>query len=179
MKLLFKNYTHLTPTQSACILELRNLEYIRTNMKSTEIIALEKHLEWVQTLKNDTSKEYFALILDEVVVGSCSWMREENNKVSWGIYFINSINPLVSSLSAYLFIEYLFETKKNTHIESFVRKENILAYKFNQHLGFSLYKEDESFFYLNLTKEQWVQRGNNRFIISLKKYLGKIEYEFQ
>ncbi|MDY0117609.1 MAG: GNAT family N-acetyltransferase [Sulfurimonadaceae bacterium] len=179
MKLLFKNYTILSQEESKTILELRNKDYIRLNMQNTESIEMQKHLEWIETLKDDMSKEYFALVLDEKIVGSCSWVRDEKDIITWGIYFAQTASPLVPSLSAYLFIEYLFKVKNNDTIKAYIRKENISAYKFNQHLGFILDTEDEIFYYVSLSKAQWLEQSTHRFITSLTKYLGKIEYEFQ
>jgi UDP-4-amino-4,6-dideoxy-N-acetyl-beta-L-altrosamine N-acetyltransferase len=179
MKLLFKNYTILSEEESQSILELRNQEYIRLNMQNTEPIEIQNHLQWVATLKDDMSKEYFALALDTKVVGSCSWVRDEKDRITWGIYFLQTASPLVPSLSAYLFIEYLFKEKNNDSIKAYIRKENISAYKFNRHLGFILDTEDEIFYYLSLSKAQWLEQSTHRFITSLTKYLGKIEYEFQ
>lgn len=179
MNLIFKNYIHLNATQSNAILNLRNLDYIRLNMQNSMPIPLENHFQWIPTLKNNPCKEYFALILDGVVVGSCSWVKNEANEILWGIFFAQTIHPIVSSVSAYLFISYLFEEKKTAIIHSYVRKSNPLALKFNQHLGFSMDKDDEEFHYLSLTKNQWQENTQSRFITSLKKYLGKIKYEFQ
>lgn len=179
MKLCFKNYIHLTQAQSKAILDLRNLDYIRLNMQNSTPIAWENHLQWIQTLHDNLHKEYFALILNDTVVGSCSWVKNEENIPLWGIFFVQTINPIISSLSAYLFISYLLEDKQEETIYSYVRKSNPLALKFNQHLGFSINKDDDEFHYLSLTKKQWQEKTHSRFITSLKKYLGKIKYEFQ
>jgi UDP-4-amino-4,6-dideoxy-N-acetyl-beta-L-altrosamine N-acetyltransferase len=179
MNLLFKNYIHVNGVQSEAILALRNCEYIRLNMYNTQTISLQNHTQWMKSLEQNRSKEYFALILNDAVVGSCSWVKDENNIISWGIYFVKTINPIISSLSAYLFMEYLFEVKCFETIDSKVRKNNPLAYSFNQNLGFVLYKEEEDFYCLSLNKEQWKKNNHTRFITSLKKYLGKINYEFQ
>lgn len=179
MTLLFKNYIHLTQEHSKAILALRNSEYIRTHMHNSEIIPLENHLQWLSTLHNNSTKEYFALIVDDVIVGSCSWLKDDKEVVSWGIFFVPTINPIISSLSAYLFIDYLFEKKGFQSLDSQVLKNNPLAFKFNQNLGFSLYQENNQFYSLSLHKKEWKSNANNRFITSLKKYLGKIKYEFQ
>lgn len=179
MNLIFKNYIHLTQEQSQTILELRNSDYIRSNMHNSEIIPLNNHLNWVETLKTNFQKEYFALILDDVVVGSCSFVQDENGVSSWGIFFVKTINPLISSVSAYLFMQYLFDIKGFTSIDSQVLKTNSLALRFNQNLGFCIYKEEKEFFRLSLSKKQWQTNTNNRFITSIKRYLGRIKYEFQ
>lgn len=179
MKIVFKNYTKLNEQQTQTVLNLRNSEYIRLNMKTTHTIELADHIKWLASLKNSSKQEHFAIFLDNNIVGACSWAEDENSKVSWGIYFTNSINPLISSLSAYLFINYLFELKNNNTIFSYIRKENTLAYGFNKNFGFTLYDEDINFYYLSLSKSQWIKRDNKRFITSLKKYLGKIAYRFE
>lgn len=179
MTLCFKNYTHLNFEESQAILALRNEEYIRMHMHNSDMISLENHLKWVDNLKNNNQKEYFALMLDEVIVGSCSWVQDEKGIISWGIFFMQNSHPLVPSLCAYLFMQYLFEQKAFQSVDSQVLKSNSLALKFNQNLGFSLYDETLESYILSLNQSQWEKSQENRFITSLKKYLGKIKYEFQ
>lgn len=178
MKIVFKEYSVLDEKESFEILEIRNLDYIRKNMINDEIISLENHLNWIKSLKNNLNKVYFAVIYDDKIVGSCSFVKEKDLSHTWGIYFKSDTNPIISSLSSYLFLEYLFFDLKIEEIYSLVKVENVLAYKFNLNFGFTTYLEDEKFYHLKLNKDHWENSKKNRFLISLKKYLDKIDYKF-
>ncbi len=48
MKIVFKEYSSLSKIQSQEILDIRNLDYIRKNMITNEIISLQNHLKWIE-----------------------------------------------------------------------------------------------------------------------------------
>lgn len=177
MKIVFKEYSSLSKNQSQEILDIRNLDYIRKNMITNEIISLQNHLKWIESLKTNLEKRYFAVICEDEVLGSCSWVKEEN-AFTWGIFFKDGVNPIISSCCAYLFLEHCFFDEKIKELGSLVKKENNIALNFNKNFGFKIYKEDEDYFYLKLEKEDWENNKNSRLIKSIKKYLDKIEYQF-
>jgi len=177
MKIVFKNYSTLNEQESFEILNIRNKDFIRKNMITNEIISLENHTKWINSLKNNLDKKYFAIICENEVMGSCSWVKEKD-EFTWGIFFKEEVNPIISSCCAYLFLENCFFYDKIEKLGSLVKKENTIAFSFNKNFGFELYKEDEDYFYLKLEKEDWENNKNSRLIKSIKKYLDKIEYQF-
>lgn len=177
MKITFKEYIFLSEIQSEEILNIRNLDYIRKNMITDEIISLENHIKWINSLKTNFEKKYFAVLCENEILGSCSWVKEKN-EFTWGIFFKEEVSPIISSYCVYLFLEYCFFDEKMDELTSLVKKENNQAFNFNKNFGFKVYKEDEDYFYLKLEKESWENNKNSRLIKPIKKYLDKIEYQF-
>ena len=177
MRIIFKNYSHLNEKESLEILDIRNTDFIRKNMITSEIITFKNHIKWINSLKDNLEKKYFAVIGENKVLGSCSWVKEEKN-FTWGIFFKDGVNPIISSVCVYLFLENCFFNEEINILGSLVKKENSGAFSFNKNFGFKIYKEDEEYFYLKLEKESWENNKNSRLIKSIKKYLDKIEYQF-
>ena len=59
MKIVFKNYSVINEQESFEILNIRNKDFIRKNMITNEIISLENHIKWINSLKNNSDKKYF------------------------------------------------------------------------------------------------------------------------
>ena len=107
MKIVFKNYSVINEQESFEILNIRNKDFIRKNMITNEIISLENHTKWINSLKNNSDKKYFAVICENEVIGSFSWVKEKD-EFTWGIFFKEEVNPIISSCCAYLFLENCF-----------------------------------------------------------------------
>jgi UDP-4-amino-4,6-dideoxy-N-acetyl-beta-L-altrosamine N-acetyltransferase len=178
MKIVFKNYSTLNEQESFEILNIRNKDFIRKNMITNEIINLENHTKWINSLKNNLDKKYFAVLCENEVLGSCSWVKEKD-EFTWGIFFKEEVNPIISSSCTYLFLENCFFNNKIEKLVSLVKKENSIAFSFNKNFGFELYKEDENYFYLELEKQKWENRKNSKLLKPIKNYLDKIDYEFK
>lgn len=178
MKIVFKNYSTLNEQESFEILNIRNKDFIRKNMITDEIINLENHTKWINSLKNNLDKKYFAVLCENEVLGSCSWVKEKD-EFTWGIFFKEEVNPIISSCCTYLFLENCFFNNKIEKLGSLVKKENSIAFSFNKNFGFELYKEDENYFYLELEKQKWENRKNSKLLKPIKNYLDKIDYEFK
>ena len=176
MNLIFKDYTKLDEKELVSILELRNQKKIREYMINNEIISLENHLNWIESLKKSTDKKYFSVSLEKEIIGSLSYVND-NQKISWGVFFKENINPFVTSSSTFIFLSYVFEISQT--IYSYVKKENLNAFNFNKNFGFKIYDEDENYFYLKLEKEEWENRKNSKLLKPIKNYLDKIDYEFK
>jgi UDP-4-amino-4,6-dideoxy-N-acetyl-beta-L-altrosamine N-acetyltransferase len=178
MKIVFKNYSYLNEKESLEILNIRNTDFIRKNMITSEIITFENHTKWISSLKDNLDKKYFVVICENEILGSCSWVKE-NEEFTWGIFFKDGVNPIISSVCSYLFLEQCFFDEKIEELDSLVKKENSSAFSFNKNFGFELYKEDEEYFYLELEKQKWENRKNSKLLKPIKNYLDKIEYEFK
>ena len=178
MKIVFKNYSTLNEQESFEILNIRNKDFIRKNMITNEIISLENHTKWTNSLKNNLDKKYFAVLCENEVIGSCSWVKKKD-EFTWGIFFKEEVNPIILSCCAYLFLENCFFNDKIEKLGSLVKKENSIAFSFNKNFGFELYKEDENYFYLELEKQKWENRKNSKLLKPIKNYLDKIDFEFK
>ena len=176
LKIVFKNFIFLNDIEKKDILELRNKEYVRENMIYSEPISLDNHLLFIESLKENKNKTYFAIFFDNQLIGSLNIIK--NEELIWGLYFKEEANPIIKSCVTYIFLDFIF-SKFNEDINSFVKRKNIQALNFNKNFGFEIFKDDEEYFYLKLSKELWKEKKNSNIIKPVKRYLDKIEYYFE
>jgi hypothetical protein len=169
---IFKDYKVLSQDEHQKILEIRNEEKIREASRSSHTISLQDHLQWVDLL--DDSQHYFALFIDDEVIGGLNYTLKDDSIKNWGIFFSENAKPLIASLATYIFIEYMLSKYRSLNSE--VLKENTQAVKFNNYFGVNIIKEDEEFLYLQLTQEMW-QEHKKRLKL-LQKRVAMIEYKF-
>jgi len=170
---IFKNYKNLTQQEHITLLNIRNEKKIRESSKNKEIITLNNHLKWVELLNKE--KSYFALFIDEKIVGGLNFTKKLNSIKEWGVFFSKDTKPLISSIATYIFINYMFE--KADILYSQVSKENNQALRFNEYFKIEIYNEEEEFYNLILTKEKWQKEQNNfKF---LQNRVKKINYKFR
>lgn len=176
MKIVFKNFIFLNDIEKKDILELRNKEYVRENMIYSEPISLENHILFIELLKENKNKTYFAIFFDNQLIGSLNIIK--NEELIWGLYFKEDANPIIKSCVTYIFLDFIF-SKFSEDINSFVKRKNIQALNFNKNFGFEVFKEDEEYYYLKLSKELWKDKKDSKIIKPIKRYLDKIEYYFE
>ena len=155
MILKFKNFINLHEEEKIDILEIRNSKYVRENMSNDNIIEKNAHFNWIENLLNDQNSKYFAIFFDNKLQGSVYFNINQQNECFWGIYLDERSSAIISSLSAYIFLEFIINTMSIEKIFSSVKKNNSQALNFNKNFGFEIFKEDEDFFYLKLSKEIW------------------------
>lgn len=69
----FKNYVNLTLDEKSMVLEWRNDESIRKWMYDKEVIELQNHLSYIESLKNKTDRAYWLVINSQgEAIGSVS-----------------------------------------------------------------------------------------------------------
>ncbi len=106
MKIVFKNFIFLNDIEKKDILELRNKEYVRENMINSEPISLENHILFIESLKENKNKTYFAIFFDNQLIGSLNIIK--NEELIWGLYFKEEANPIIKSCVTYLFFRFYF-----------------------------------------------------------------------
>lgn len=174
MKLVFKNYTLLSEDEAKGILDLRNKEFIREQMRYTKIIDIEDHLHFIASLKGAKSSKYFAVFVENELVGSLNYIRD--GSLEWGLYFNDSVSVLIKSLSCYIFLEYLFN-KFDDVVSSSVKRSNKNALRFNENFGFCEFDRDGEFVHLNLSKSMWQERKASKLLRPIMGYAKKFKYE--
>ncbi|MCT7554904.1 GNAT family N-acetyltransferase [Aliarcobacter butzleri] len=179
MILKFKNFINLYEEEKIDILEIRNSKYVRENMSNDNIIEKNAHFNWIENLVNDKNSKYFTIFFDNKLQGSVYFNINQQNECFWGIYLDERSSAIISSLSAYIFLEFLINTMSIEKIFSSVKKNNSQALNFNKNFGFEIFKEDEDFFYLKLSKEIWENSKKSRLLKPIKRYLDKIQYYFE
>lgn len=176
MNLHFIDFINLTELEHQKILNIRNTKDIRKQMKTDDIIELKNHLKWLNSLKNNKKKLYYAVFIKEDIIGciDITSMDTKTKTTSWGFYFKKDTNPLIISICVYIIIEKIFYEHKMEKIVSEVKKTNQNGYKFNISFGFLPIYEDNSYFFLELKKEDWEKNKLHK----LKKRVEKIGYKF-
>jgi len=165
---IFKDYRILTEHEHINLLKIRNEKEIRAVSLFSKEILLDEHLKWVSSLKD----YYFALFIDEKIVGGLYFKADKNVVKEWGLFFSKETNPLISILSTYIFIEYMF--KKFDKLYSEVLVNNSQALKFNEMFGIKVYYKDEKSYKLSISKQQW-EKKDLKFI---KNRVSNIKYKF-
>ncbi len=184
MTLLFKNYVSLSPHEHKSLLEIRNAERVRLHMKRQTIIALQEHLNWVEQLKSDIHNSYFALFLDDTLVGAIyiTDIDFEKKTAFWGLYFQENIHPFASSLATYLIIERVFHDLGLEKLYLEVKKSNTNAYKFDLNFGFKVDGEHEesgtTYIQMSMNEADWERSKLSGLPKTIRKKVDKITYQF-
>lgn len=184
MNLSFKNFTKLNVAEHKKILSIRNLEHIRVNMKSNELIELDNHLQWVERLKSDNKNIYYGVSLDEEIVGAIyiTTIDYDTKVCTWGLYFKEHINPFVSSISTYLIFEKIYNELGIKEIQLEVEASNTQAYRFDANFGFKEYdkynEKQKTYIKMSMDADIWEDIKLKGLVKSVAKKIDKIEYKF-
>ncbi|MEA2019639.1 MAG: hypothetical protein U9N59_14455 [Campylobacterota bacterium] len=178
-----KNYTLLSDNEQLKLLKIRNSKGVRESSKNTDIIEINDHLNWIEKLKTDTSKIYYAVIVDSVLVGGINVVDINTDKIPfWGLFFACTIQPLISSLVTYAFLDRLFSTLNIDILNSEVNVLNVNAYRFSINFGLTVYKKftdaDVEYYTMHISKETWNKNKTANFPKMIGKRVNKIEFKF-
>lgn len=165
--LKFKNYKDLSLEEHKKLLQIRNEKEVLKVSRNQNKIELNDHLKWIEKLPGN--KKYFAVFVNEEIVGGVNYIGKNNNILDWGIFFSSSLKPFISSVATFTFIEYMFQNYDILYSE--VKKDNIQALKFNQFFGVEIYDENREFYKLKLTKTKWIDHKKHLKMIT--KILSK------
>lgn len=144
-KFKFVNFIELSKDAHKQIWQVRTSYEVRQFMFDKEVFPFENHLNFVERLKVDNTKLYYA-IYDENndFVGSISLhpINYSRRVADWGIY----INPQyqgkgVSFEVADLFFDYIFSLDVLDKITAVVLDFNLRSIKFHERVGFKIEKE--------------------------------------
>lgn len=184
MNIVLKNFVHLEKLEHEKILELRNDESIRNNMKSNEIIEIKSHFSWIENLKREKLNIYYAVIQDNNIIGAIyiTNINYTNKSATWGLYFKKKINPFISSIVTYLIMNKIFYDLGINVLNLEVNKLNTSAYKFDLNFGFKVYDEykekDNEYYLMTMNKEYWNKNRESGILIIIKRKIDKINYKF-
>jgi hypothetical protein len=169
---IFKDYKLLSREEHETLLAIRNEERVRESSHSSDVITLQSHLQWVK----ETKECYFALFVNNIIVGGVNYKKEEDSIVQWGIFFTQKQAPSLAPLATYIFIEYMFTKVKVLYSEVLITNKKAL--KFNLYFGLQIREQTTIAYSLELQKEQW----NNyklKKLQTLTRRIEKMEIDFQ
>lgn len=118
------------------ILNWRNSERVRSNMLDDSIITIEGHNKFLEFLKNDETKSYFVVELDERPVGTIYFTGIGSDSITWGCYIgVDRIVPGLFILLIIIAIKFSFGHIETQTLHSEVAAHNANPIKVNQFLG--------------------------------------------
>ena len=143
----------------------RNQEHIRKFMFNQNIISLQEHLAWYNSLSQKTDFDYKILFIENRPVGIINFKEiKPHVDCSWGFYIGETDAPKGSgTVLAYLGLEHIFAKYNLSKIRSQVFPDNILSINYHYKIGFKL--AGEGIIFINktthtvldmyLTRENW------------------------
>ena len=153
------------------MLDIRNQTDIRNISLNQDYIILQKHLLWVKNLKNDDTKEYFAVIYDGEIIGGVN-VFDIDKDITWGIFFKDTAPLMIKSFIPIYFIEFVYMKFKHKDIYAKIKQDNINAISFNKNLGFEILKTNNSIVTMILKYNNFL-KSKDSFV--LKKIIKKMQ----
>ena len=153
----FDNFTSLSVEEAKEVLEWRNNDLVRRQMFTNEIISLEKHLSFIESLKTSSDKLYFRIKWKNKSIGVLDYYDTIKGTKIMGLY----LNPefIGSAWGIYLeFIglEYAFDflNLKEIHCEIIESNESVL--KIHNFFNFTTLNIVNNIVFMKIDKKTWI-----------------------
>lgn len=141
------------------IYHMRNMEHVRKNMHSSDIISENDHHKWFSDTLNSNDREFFIFLLDNQPVGVIGYYDIGDNFANWSFYLGNEELPKgTGSIMCELGLTEFFK-KHDKSIKTIILKENKPSIKIHKNLGFMEIKspQDGQYICYQLAKNDWVK----------------------
>lgn len=140
------NYVDCTPEQHREILALRNLDDVRNRMVNPEVILKENHLKFVEGLKRNPNKLYYAIYKNGMLMGTYNLSNEGDGiwergiiaspstqgtgqTEKWERQILSSLPPKIKAVSAK------------------VKHDNLKSIKYHEKLDYKEQSRDNEYIY--------------------------------
>jgi len=143
------NFTQLSLDEKKMILKWRNDKRIRRWMFSTDIITLENHLNYIDTLFYKKDRVYFLVKQKNINIGVIDFTQITASSAHIGLY----ANPDIKGIGSVLMeeiIAYGFQTLKVQKLISEVFGTNSKAIKLYEKFGFTSVEKKENLLIMEL-----------------------------
>lgn len=158
-KIKFKNFVDLNKEEALEVLEYRNLPEIRKNMLTQEIITKDNHFKFINGLKSDREKEYYAVVFNEQLIGSVYLTDINKHSAYWGFYLGEKPVLGIGSIIEYFFIEFIFNLYNISHLSCEVFDSNKGVIKLHRRFGFEIERLIKNYAFINNITVNAVQMG--------------------
>lgn len=143
------NYIDCTHEQNLEILNLRNLDDVRKWMVNSEIIPEENHFKFVESLKGNPNRFYFAIYRDGLLVGTYNLTKEKEGVWERGII----ANPKTQGKGETAKWERQILVELPSHginvVTAKVKQNNLRSIRYHEKLGYQEQSRDNEYvFYL-------------------------------
>lgn len=141
------NYVDCTADQQRGILALRNRDDVRVWMVNPEVISEENHFKFVESLKSNPNRLYYAIYKNGVLVGTYNLANEGEGIWERGII----ANPSTQGTGQTekwerQILSNLFKYGVESVVAK-VKQDNIRSIKYHEKLGYKEYKRDGEYLY--------------------------------
>ena len=141
------NYTDCTREQNMEILNLRNQDDVRKWMVNSEIIPEENHFKFVESLKDNPNRLYFAIYKEGLLVGTYNLTKEEESVWERGII----ANPITQEKGETEKWERQIISGLPKHgiktLTAKVKQDNPRSIKYHEKLGYQEQTRDNEYIY--------------------------------
>ncbi|AJC86772.1 UDP-4-amino-4,6-dideoxy-N-acetyl-beta-L-altrosamine N-acetyltransferase [Campylobacter sp. RM16704] len=144
--IFLKDFIYLSQDEIKLIFKWRNNENIAKFMK-TQNINLKEHLNFLSTLKTDDTKKYFLVYNDKDTIGVIDFINITETSCEFGLY---GIKKGVGDLLMEEIKNYAFNILKVQVLNACVFKENTKALNLYLKHDFTIYSENDKFFFVCL-----------------------------
>ena len=147
-KLSIVDFSYLDKTQLLEILSLRNSDYVREKMSSSDVILEDTHFLFCENLKQRNDALFCGVYLENKLVGVIDLKAIDLNTKTYesGCYFCKDSKNITyfANLAAFIIAKEIGLTKANCY----VKKDNIQAVLFNtMKLRYKTTKETDEFYF--------------------------------
>ncbi|MDY2585585.1 UDP-4-amino-4,6-dideoxy-N-acetyl-beta-L-altrosamine N-acetyltransferase [Helicobacter sp.] len=148
MKIWLKNFRDLDAKEVVLVLEWRNHKNVAPFMRH-KVVTLQEHLCFLESLKKDSTKEYFLVFKDAIPIGVIDFVEISLQSCAFGLYQ----NPSLSGFGSILMqevLEYAFKILKVKELKACVFKNNTKALELYLKFGFTITKENATMYNVSL-----------------------------
>ena len=158
-KIKFKNFVDLNKEEALEVLEYRNLPEIRKNMLTQEIITETSHFKFINGLKSDRTKTYYAVVFNRELIGAVylTDIQLTNQSALWGFYCAKRPFKFTGKTMLWAFLNFVFKQNKINSIYSIVLGSNKKSLDVHKLFGFEVY-QTKDMINLVLKKEDWLKK---------------------
>lgn len=144
------NYVDATPEQQEAILALRNRDDIRCHMVHPELIPMENHLRFVESLRGREDRLYYAVYKGDTLTGTYNLTREGD---AWDRGIIAAPETQGTGETA-VWERQILATLPQRGIHSLtakVKEDNLCSIRYHEKMGFCEQRRAEGYIYYNLS----------------------------
>ena len=145
------NYVDATPAQQEAILALRNRDDIRCRMVHPEIIPLENHLRFVESLKGRDDRLYYAVYKGDELVGTYNLTREEEGVWERGIIAAPATQGKGETAVWERQILCTLPSAGIRTLTAKVKEDNLRSVRYHQKMGFREQSRENGYIYYILS----------------------------
>ena len=165
----FKNFTSLNEAEIQLVWEWRNHIEIRKWMYNDNVIPIEKHIQFINGLKDNQTKQYWLVQRRNIAIGVMSVVDIKEKSGEWGYYIAPEFHEKNMGVELYYYsLDYLFNIMRMERLYGYALTKNIAANSLNDLFEFDkelITKEicgnSYDFYFRNLTKEKFFGKVRN------------------